>query len=508
MAVFAAGGALLDGISAKRRSADLLLALPFIVLFFVQLLHHQMWRDELNAWGIAAASPNLRTLFHYIHYEAHPSLWYLLLWITSRFTAAPDAMKVTEGIIGVLIYLAIALWSPFARPEKALLFLSYFISFEYAVLSRMYGLCLLLLLLYLHRRVTRPHQVVGNAALLGVLANADMLGMILSFALLAEYGFDRLEAQGSSGARDRKRIYTAALVYFTLVGISVWTLMPASDLSWRTTGRMLAFASSLKHLGEAVGYYLVLPWWPINPGWPYRWWNFFPGLYALFLVPVVLSVYYLIFRHDRSLLLLIGVNAVSAIAFAHLIYLGATRHYGITFLAFLAALWIQQSRRSGISSLAGGLLLLSAVSGILAAIAQWHHPFSNVNNAADWLRQHRLGNAVLVGTPDTGTTGVAEELQRPMYFLDCSCSDRFVLYSNRRDNFRREQIPCRLKLAAEQLHAPEMILLMSYPLRDEEIKLISQQSLHVTPLARFTGAEMWEEDFYVYEVDKVPKSAI
>ncbi|MBV9679908.1 MAG: hypothetical protein JO185_26470, partial [Acidobacteriaceae bacterium] len=135
-------------------------------------------------------------------------------------------------------------------------------------------------------------------------------------------------------------------------------------------------------------------------------------------------------------------------------------------------------------------------------------PFSNVENAAAWIRQHRLGNAVLVGTPDTGTTGVAEELQRSMYFLDCSCSDRFVLYSNRRDNFRREQIPCRLKLAAQQLHAPEMILLMSYPLRDEEIKLISQQSLRVTPLARFTGAEMWEEDFYVYEVDKVPKSAI
>jgi hypothetical protein len=38
---------------------DLLLVFPFILFFFVQLAHHQMWRDETNAWALAAESRTL-----------------------------------------------------------------------------------------------------------------------------------------------------------------------------------------------------------------------------------------------------------------------------------------------------------------------------------------------------------------------------------------------------------------------------------------------------------------
>jgi hypothetical protein len=38
---------------------DLLWTTPFIAIFLIQLVHHDMWRDELNAFGIAIASPTL-----------------------------------------------------------------------------------------------------------------------------------------------------------------------------------------------------------------------------------------------------------------------------------------------------------------------------------------------------------------------------------------------------------------------------------------------------------------
>ena len=53
---------------------DLLLVLPFILFFFLQVAHHEMWRDETNAWALAARSRTLGELFYFARNEAHPYL--------------------------------------------------------------------------------------------------------------------------------------------------------------------------------------------------------------------------------------------------------------------------------------------------------------------------------------------------------------------------------------------------------------------------------------------------
>ena len=58
-----------------RWRMELAWTLPFLVFYWVNLAHHELWRDELNAWTIAVVSPTLRQLFHLVHYEAHPWLW-------------------------------------------------------------------------------------------------------------------------------------------------------------------------------------------------------------------------------------------------------------------------------------------------------------------------------------------------------------------------------------------------------------------------------------------------
>ena len=152
-----------------------------------------MWRDEFNAFGIAVASPTLPSLFHHIHYEGHPWLWYMLLWFVSKITVDPVGMKILEGVIGVSIYLVIGLSSPFSRLEKVLIFCGYFISFEYTVLSRMYGLLLLLLVSYLRLRSVesesseeKMRDIFLGATLLGLMASTETMGILLSGALVGE----------------------------------------------------------------------------------------------------------------------------------------------------------------------------------------------------------------------------------------------------------------------------------------------------------------------------------
>ena len=174
-----------QGVSSYTR--DLLLALPFLALLYVQLAHHVLWRDELNALGIVWASPTIPSLFWHIHHEGHPWLWYMILWIPSRFTQSVLVLKWVEGIVSTAIILFVAMRSPFRRWEKALLLAGYFFVFEYTVLSRMYGVMLLAFVIYMYRRAKHRDSPVGSAALLGVMASVDTIGIILSLALLLEY---------------------------------------------------------------------------------------------------------------------------------------------------------------------------------------------------------------------------------------------------------------------------------------------------------------------------------
>lgn len=142
--------------SNKELFYNLLLTLPFLLLYWVDLAHHTLFFDEINAWGISAGSPDLQTLFANVHFEGHPWLWYFLLWLPSRFTYDPRAMLWVVAPVGTAIYLIIGLVSPFTRLQKAFLFLGYFVAFEYTVMNRMYGLIFLLALLYVWRRVRKP----------------------------------------------------------------------------------------------------------------------------------------------------------------------------------------------------------------------------------------------------------------------------------------------------------------------------------------------------------------
>ncbi len=57
-------------------------------------------------------------------------------------------------------------------------------------MCRMYSVMLLLVLLYVVRRVRNPNGVLGNCILLGLAGNTDLTGEVLEAACLMEDGFE------------------------------------------------------------------------------------------------------------------------------------------------------------------------------------------------------------------------------------------------------------------------------------------------------------------------------
>jgi len=150
------------------------------------------------------------------------------------------------------------------------------------------------------------------------------------------------------------------------------------------------------------------------------------------------------------------------------------------------------------------LLALTAAAGVYAGIETWRHPFSNAQQAAGWLKSHQMDKMPWVGTPDTSVVGVAQLLGRPVYMLDCNCSDTFPLFSKRRDGFTIAEIPERLVIARNTLKASEFVYIGVVPFKPDQQVQIKANGFIVKPLVHFENAEEPQENFYLYDVSSAP----
>src|SRR5690242_5084907 len=91
------------GAHAKAPSPDTLFAVLVTGLFFIAvaigMVHHSMWRDELQAWMIGRESHSLISLYRNTRYEGHPLLWHFCLMLLSNVTRSPWIMQAFQCLI-------------------------------------------------------------------------------------------------------------------------------------------------------------------------------------------------------------------------------------------------------------------------------------------------------------------------------------------------------------------------------------------------------------------------
>lgn len=489
------------GLSNAAIWRNLLLTLPFLVFFYIQLAHHAMWRDELNAFGIAAGSPSVASLLSNVRYEGHPWLWYVLLWCISKITHDPVAMKWLQAVIGTGIYLVLGLLSPFRWWEKLLIFLSYYVIFEYTVMSRMYGLVLLFALLYCRERTRTPERPIVGSVLLGLMASADATGVLLSFAFVSECLY-RLRMQR---VFSRSQI-TAAVVYLAFLCTSVLSMVLPKDRGTQTSGAL--FGSPTKyHFIKTVLDYVAVTYLPTFVYSRDHYWGATAEIHKViftFAVPIVLLLYWFSVRRHRHLVVLLGTTLLLMIVFGYLVYTGSPRHFGISFVALLACLWILRSTGEGLPWASVVLLAFLVVAGVHGSIVSWYRPFSNTSAAAAWIRANNFQNTPLLGTPDWTSIGVAEQLGRPLYSLECHCRSSFVKFSNARIVLDPKTYGDDIVQAQQAMHTPTMLLIASAPLTPDQETDLKRHRFTTTPLQAFTGSEVWPEDFYLYRLVRNP----
>ena len=514
----------MNGVSGRDDRITLSIAADvFFVLLLalnvMRTLRHAMWRDELQIHLLGSNSPTLVELFRNLRYEAHGALWDALVWVLAQLGGGPVAMQVLHAAIAATAWILVYRYSPFTRLEKLLLLLSYFLFFEYFVLSRSYGLAILLGFAFVALRQHRPSWRAVPWLLLGLLANINAFVTIWSIALAAVFVLEER-------LRDA-RFWGGAVIYLVLLSAGLATMIPAPDYGPWDASPKLDLASVDNALAITLGAFV-----PIDPDWfpaaaafladprpapvPFSW-NPSPlrwvvaitqadgehllRLASILLVPIILCA---LVTRQRYRVLEFSLAFLGMMLFAVLWhYVGGSRHFGLVFAAFVASAWIARARAPDPRP-SGFLIVILAVSafGGTLSLGSEFTTFSQARNAARWLQNENSANLPLIGQRDAQVSSVAGYLGRPVYYLECECIGTFIRWnSTRQSPLSEQQFRERLARALARIGRGDAILIRNVPLDPAVTKnLVPGRALVLA--ASFTGATT-DENYWIYRVTSV-----
>ncbi len=313
----------------------------FFAVDLLVTLHHEMWRDELESWLIARQSGSIFDLVKNMRYEGHPPLWFLLLFVVTRFTKWVTAMQLLNVVIATGTAYLIAARSPFSKLQKILLCFGYFPLYEFGVISRNYGIGLFLLVWFCASyRPDRKQNWIIPALLLSLLANTSVYGSIIAITFAAS-----LFVFPAIIARDRREFlaekashpWTAALIFVACLAIAIIQMHPPTDISGDPIWHLHPTPQCLEKVLTAEWKAFV----PL-PGSLNRFWNtnFLDAKVRTMVLGsamILLSTLVLLAR-KRLVLLAYGSATASILTCMLVISTGYERHFGHLFLAFIACL--------------------------------------------------------------------------------------------------------------------------------------------------------------------------
>lgn len=496
----------------------------FVILIAVDVirtLRHAMWRDELQIFMLASGSPKLWDLFLNLKHEAHPGFWHTLVWLITCVTSDPTWMQVMHIALAIGTWVIIYRWSPFGRAEKILLLCSYFLFWEYFVISRSYVLLALIAFAFVALRQHRPRQNFIPWLLLGLLANVHLFGAIWSMAMGAILAMQQ--------ARRIPALLAGGAVYLALFGLAVATMVPAPDYGPWGADLRFEVARFNSVLAVPFGAFVPLSLDAVRDAFaflaslgtttPPQFWNSNPmvdfvaltqadtdhplRLALAFAVPI--AACWLITRSPLRVLEF-SLLYVGTLLFTHIWnFPGTARHHGVVFLALIASVWMARVQRSPTilsSSLFAALLAINAFAGVLT-LASELRPFSESRNAAAWIKQNNRADAFLIGSRDAQASAVAGYLGRPVYYLECECRGTFIVWNDKRQSvLSAGEFGRRLARAVDLAGQDDAILIRNRTVAPEELRS-SAPSLSVSLLETFAGA-VTDENYWIYRVSNKP----
>ncbi|HEY6839539.1 MAG TPA: hypothetical protein VI389_12415 [Geobacteraceae bacterium] len=496
--------------------------LVYLVAAAWGVMHHELWRDEYQAWLIAANSTSLADVIRNCRYETHPALWHMILYLLMKVspgTAVMQAAHVTAATAGVFLF---NLCAPFGRLEKLLYSVGYYAFFEYVIISRNYVLGILGIMVVVSLYCRRERRLLPVAVALFLLANSNLCGFILAGAFALFMAADLLRDRGegkplpSSGS-----LLAAAIIIVVGLGLALVQIIPPADHSFAAQVAHHLEPDRLKTAVAAqfLNYFPVpalntVSFWNTSLFWQTPLTND-PRL-PLFAVLSVAVTFFLAcrFRRDLPALLFYLAAAAGVIGVQYVTQSTFVRHGGHVFMAFVVASWLHAVRhREGEQEAGEGLyrgvliamLGVQAVVGLYAYTMELRQPFSNLGKTAAYILDRHLENGFIFGDIDFRVSPLSAAIHRPIYFPDQDRLESFIVWKAEKVLDRKLIVD---KLVAKTNEQGSVLLVAStrtlFPddMEDgKDYELVP--GITIRRLARFDGPSICGDRYLLYETHRL-----
>src|ERR1017187_634433 len=213
---------------------SLVITSVFFIVALFGMFHHAMWRDEHQAWLIARASHSIPQLFYNMRYEGHPPIWHILLYFITCFTHDPTYMQALHLLIAGLFIFVFNRYSTIEIPYKILFSFGYFTLFEYTVISRIYGLTVLIIFIVCALYKNRYSNYILLGIMLALLADVSIYGVIISIGISGVLLLDYLISNKKNN-NDLKKLIAALFLVIISVAFSLYMIIPDKDNTFLLT---------------------------------------------------------------------------------------------------------------------------------------------------------------------------------------------------------------------------------------------------------------------------------
>ncbi len=489
------------------------LTFVFLIVCGYGVFHHEMWRDEIQAWLLARDSKSIINLFKNMKYEGHPALWHLCLMPLSRISASPVMMQILHLLIAATTVFLFTRYAPFHLLHKFLFAFGYFALYEYAIVARNYAIGVLLITIFCVLYRDRNRRFVWIGIILILLAHTSVHALIVTIAigiaLLCEYLY--FHGYKKEPVADNRR---DVWIGFALIGFGIVTavvqLNPPSDSGFATAWNFkFEFQRVFNIIKIITNAYLPLT--KASMGF----WNSHQLYSFAFFQYIRLPLCYLLvfwcvlrFLRKPTALLIYLIATVGLLSFFYIKYGGSMRHHGFLFFTFILTSWIchdspgikfPYSKISDIAQRFFGpvftiLLIFHFLGGTIALTSDVQYVFSQGKRTAEYIKAQGLKDMMMVGDTDFAVSTVVGYLEKKeVFYSKGSRFGSFVRWDKARTHGVSNEEIVKEASALSTKYMQDVLIIMNRAL---EIEIVEEHQL--TLLSEFTGSTIGGEGFHLY----------
>ena len=486
------------------------MVLGFFFSGLLLMVNHEMWCDEMQAWLIAKDSHSMVELFRNLRYEGHPGLWHLGLYLLSRLSSQPLVMQMFHLLLATGTVYIFTKFSPFTRLHKVLFIFGYFPFFEYAVISRNYSMGILLIFSFcamFQAPLTRRYILLSG--ILFLLCQTSVYGLIIAFMLGLMLMFDislRYDLQHNL-LRFRYQLAISLAIFLTGITVAVVQIIPPADsgfaLGWN-------FAVDMPHMLNvfATVWRSYVP----IPDLKYNFWgtNIITNSYLSSLLSISLLVFsVLLFVRQPAVLFLYCLGTLGLLSFTYVKYFGSIRHHGHLYVLLITCLWLsfyypdRELKSRFISKISDfceknrdkfiiAIFSVHLVAGGMAYVSDLLYPFSGSREIAQYIKDNKMENMLMVGDEDDAASAVSGYLDRKIFYLSNNRFGSFVILDRSRQPVNPEEVIKKVREIMKRQET-EILLILNYKLNIPEITL--------APIKKIDNSIVPTENYYIYLLD-------